>query len=209
MLLLDIETFQVCGKSSIWDFAAIDTVTKQEFHFINAAAVARASDLLRDNFNVRFFERKHVNYCLNNQTAERLNHKEFIGNIQDLVDNYKVISAYNVNFDYGELKRHRIKFDKKLKRVCLWGSFVNAFVNHKYVAWCFDNQYISEKGNIQTSAEIAYRYLFDPDYVHQHTALMDCHSELAIWDKIKARKQKLEKSTSFHIVKKRLKKLGY
>ncbi len=209
MLLLDIETYQICGKSTIWDFAAIDTVTKQEYHFFNSPAVARASQLLRENFNVMFFEQHHVDYCLNNQTALRLNHKEFIGAIQELISQHKVISAYNINFDYRELKRHRVKFDSSVKRVCLWGSFVNAFVNHKYVKWCFDNEYISDKGNIKTSAEIAYRYLCEPDYIHQHTALSDCWSELEIWEKIKTRKQKLESSTSFHIVKKRLKKLGY
>ncbi len=126
MLILDIETYQICGKSTIWDFAAIDSITEEEFHFFNAPAVAHANQLLRDNFNVRFFEQHHVNYCLNNQTALRLDNKEFKEAIQELVNGYKVISAYNINFDYRELKYHRIKFPEKHKRVCLWGSFVSA-----------------------------------------------------------------------------------
>jgi len=210
MLILDIETYQICGKSTIWDFAAIDSITEEEFHFINAPAVAHANQLLRDNFNVRFFEQHHVNYCLNNQTALRLNNKEFKEAIQELVNGYKVISAYNINFDYRELKYHRIKFPEKQKRVCLWGSFVSAYVNHKYVKYCHDNQYVSEKGNILTNAEVAYRYISgDDDYIHQHTALSDCHSELEIWNAIKKRKQKLESKCSFANVKKRLKQLGY
>ena len=209
MLLLDIETYQICGKSTIWDFAAIDTITKQEFHFLNSTAVAKANQLLRENFNVRFFESHHVNYCLDNRTAIRCNNKEFFGAIQDLVDKHRVICAYNINFDYRELKHHRIKFHKNLKKVCLWGCFINAFVNHKYINWCYDNEYLSPKGNIQSNAEVAYRYLSGDDgYVHQHTALSDCWSELVIWERIKARKQKLESGCSYSHLKKRLKKLG-
>ena len=209
MLLLDIETFQIKGKTSIWDFGAIDTVTGEESHFFNSPQVARANKLLRQNFNVRFFEQHHVDYCLNNQTATRLNNQEFYERIQDLVNQHKVVAAYNVNFDVRELKKQGVKF-KGIKPLCLWGSFVTAYVNNKYVKWCFDNEYVSDKGNIQTNAEVAFRYLSgNAGYVHQHTALSDCWSELLIWNKIKGRKQKLEKSGSFALVKKRLKKLGY
>lgn len=210
MLLLDIETFQICGKTSIWDFAAIDTKTEETFHFFNAPMVAKANQLLRDNFNVRFFEQHHVNYCLSNQTAQRLDNREFFEAIQTLINSYKAISAYNLNFDYRELKKQGIKYPAKQKKVCLWGSFVNAFVNHKYVKYCFDNEYISDKGNVQTSAEVAYRYISgDGDYIHQHTALVDCYSELEIWRGIMKRKQKLSSSCSFSNVKKALKGLGY
>ncbi len=210
MLILDIETYQICGKTSIWDFAAIDTVTEEEFHFINAPMVAKANQLLRDNFNVRFFEQHHVDYCLNNQTAQRLNNKEFYVAIQELINSQKVISAYNLNFDYRELKKQGIQYPTKQKKVCLWGSFINAFVNHKYIKFCYDNDYVSEKGNIKTNAEVAYRYISgNATYEHQHTALSDCWSELEIWQGILKRKQKLESSCSFANVKKRCKQLGY
>jgi hypothetical protein len=210
LLILDIETFQICGKSSIWDFAAIDSATGEYFHFMNAPMVAKANQLLRDNFNVRFFEAHHVNYCLSNQTAKRLNNKEFFEAIQALINSQKCISAYNLNFDYKELKKQCITFPERQKKVCLWGSFINAYVNHKYVKYCYDNNYISEKGYIRTNAETAFRYISGhEDYIHEHMALADCWSELEIWEGIVKRKQKLESSCSFANVKKAVKKLGY
>ena len=179
MLILDIETFQIKGKTSIWEFAAIDTITSKFFHWINGPMINQARKLLSTGFNVRFFEDHHIEYCLTNTSGAVVDNKEFYVEIKALLNQYKVISAYNVNFDYRELKKQGVKFPKNQKRVCLWGSFINAFITHKYVNFCLDNQYLSDKGNIQTSAEIAYRYLSgDTSYIHQHTALSDCFSEL-------------------------------
>ena len=210
MLILDIEAYQINGKSSIWDFGAIDTVTGKEYHFINAPLVTKACRLLRADFNIRFFEQHHVDYCLSNQTALRLDNREFFEAIQALINKQKVISAYNLNFDYRELRKQGISFPAKMHKVCLWGSAVNCLVNHKYVKYAYGNNYVSERGNVQTSAEIMYRYVSgDDSYIHQHTALSDCWSELVIWEAIKKKKQKLASSCSWSNVQQKLRKLGY
>ena len=162
LLILDIETFQIKGKTSVWEFAAIDSITEKFFHFINGPMINQARKLLSNDFNVRFFEDHHIEYCLTNTSGAVVDNQEFFNRIQEIINSAKVISAYNLNFDYRELKKQGIKYPKNQKKVCLWGSFINAFVNHKYVNFCIDHEYMSEKGNVQTSAEIAYRYLTSP-----------------------------------------------
>ena len=209
MLILDIETYQIRGKSYIWEFAAVDSITHAFYHVINGPMIDKARKLLAQKFNVRFFEDHHVSYCLTTKAAI-VNNQEFYETIQRVIDNYSVIAAYNLNFDYRELQKQHVVFPEYQKKVCLWGSFINSHVNHKYVKYCYDHEYLSEKGYVQTSAEIAYRYITqDHGYIHQHTALADCWSELEIWEQIKKRKQKLESSTTFHNVRKRLTQLGY
>lgn len=209
MLILDIETFQIRGKNYVWEYAGVDTNTLKFVHVINGPMIDKARKILSSGYGVRFFEDHHVSYCLTTK-AVIVNNQEFYEAIQNQIDAYSVIAAYNINFDYRELQKQGVVFPEHQRKVCLWGSFVNAFVNHKYVKYCYDHEYMSVKGNIQTSAEIAYRYLLqDEGYIHQHTALSDCFSELEIWNRIKGRKQKLESSTTFHTVKRRLKELGY
>ena len=51
----------------------------------------------------------------------------------------------------------------------------------KYVNFCNDNGYVTEKGNIQTKAEIVYRYLKnDKTFEEEHTGLSDCKIEYEI-----------------------------
>lgn len=65
----------------------------------------------------------------------------------------------------------------------------------KYVKWCIEHLFLSEKGNPRTNAETVYRYLIaDNSFIEDHTALSDCEIELSILRKAKARKQKARHS---------------
>ena len=51
----------------------------------------------------------------------------------------------------------------------------------KYCQFCIDNDYVTEKGNIMTKAEIVYRYLFnDLTFLEEHTGLADVKIEYKI-----------------------------
>ena len=65
----------------------------------------------------------------------------------------------------------------------------------KYVDWCIRNDYMSDKGNPKTSAEVVARYMLEDDsFIEAHTALEDCKIELAILQAAKRRKQKARHS---------------
>lgn len=112
------------------------------------------------------------------------------------------IWAYNAKFDRAALNAtiaeesngyRRFFMPYKTRWRDIWGAASECITNTpKYVKWCAKHDYMSEKGNPQTSAEIVYRYLTsDHDFIEQHTALSDCEIELAILLKcFKARKKK-------------------
>lgn len=119
------------------------------------------------------------------------------------IKQYKIKSlyAFNAGFDKNALDstvRYYSNnfvtdfFPSNMTIKCLWsasGSTICA--TKKYVRFCLDNGFISEKGNPRTSAEIVYRYLTQNiDFVEEHTALADALIEFAILQAIKSRKQK-------------------
>ena len=208
MLIFDIETLQIYNKDYIWEYAGLDTLTGNMLHVINMPVISKVLKAQNERRPTRFFEPHHLNHFTDVPFTYRDN-KQFYAEIQEQMNQHKVISAYNIAFDLRHLKKNGIKFGKK-REVCLWGSFVEAFVNHKYVKWAYDNEKLTEKGNVQTNAEVAFQYLTgDLDYKHQHYANDDVCSEFEVWQRIKARKQKMLKRASYANVKKKLKQLGY
>lgn len=208
MLIFDIETLQIYNKNFVWQYAGLDTITGDMINVINIPVIAKVLKAQQEHRPTRFFEPHHLEYFTSIPTAYRDN-KQFYTEIQEQINNHKAIAAYNIAFDLRHLKKNGIKF-KNQKPVCLWGSFVNAFVNHKFVKWSYDNEKLTDKGNIQTNAEVAYQYLAnDLDYKHLHYADTDVISEAYIWERIKQRKQKLEAKTSYANVKRKLKRIGY
>lgn len=100
------------------------------------------------------------------------------GDIKDL--NVKTLYAYNAKFDSTAItKTHRYINNNKSELIydikCLWSLSAQTFMaTKKFVLTAFDNNWLTEKGNIKTSAEIAHRYLTkDVDFVESHTGLED------------------------------------
>jgi hypothetical protein len=206
MLILDIETMQIDGKDFIWEFAAVDTKTGLYAHLINEDNVKGAIKFFnRTKRYPRFFEHKQIQYCYKNRHLY-IDSDGFKYAINKIIENHKVVAAYNISFDKRHLQNIGINFDNT-RSVCLWGSFINSHVNSRYFKWAFDNEYVTPKGNPKTDAETAYKYVTgDTGYIHQHFALADCWTEATIWENIKKRKGKLEESTTFSDVQKKLKK---
>lgn len=97
----------------------------------------------------------------------------------------KHLYAYNVTFDKGALQRLFGAQDfQKLGleyRDIISGIVQTRLVNKKYVAFCNDNGFITEKGNVMTKAEIVYRYLSGAlEFTEEHTGLADCEIEYQI-----------------------------
>jgi len=103
----------------------------------------------------------------------------------------KQVCAYNAGFDrrashndvrYVTASFIRWFFPYNVEFICIWNMACTSILNtDDYVNFAIDNHFISECGNIQTSAECAYRFLInDPSFEESHTGLEDVKIETAI-----------------------------
>ena len=204
MLIFDIETVRIEGQMYIWEFACVDTNTFLQANFINKNTIDIVREL-QGVVDIQFYGKKQDDY-VNKNAHKMVNQAYFKKVIQRIFDGYKVIAAYNINFDQKHLTDFGVNF-KGTRTVCLWGSFAEAYVTSKYIKWALENQFVTEKGNIKTDAETAYKYITkDMDYEHLHFALADCYSEAVIWNGIKKRKGKTYSTTSYNDIKKIIRK---
>ena len=124
---------------------------------------------------------------------------------QDCKDfNVKNIYAYNIKFDKTALNhtlRHlsngyqKYFFPYVVKIKDIWDMAQVITCTKKYLLFCGKNDYVTAKGNPQTSAEVVYRYLSGKtEFKERHTALEDCYIENFILKKVKSRKKKTPKT---------------
>lgn len=98
----------------------------------------------------------------------------------------KEIWAYNVAFDKGSLSRLLGNEFIILDNFVAFYDILPAITTTKlmsksYVKFCQKNNYITEKGNILTKAEIVYRYLTgNNNFIEEHTGLADVEIEYKI-----------------------------
>lgn len=118
-----------------------------------------------------------------------------------LVNCYKIeeVWAYNMAFDKAAFRRligekHFIELCKKVAFYDIIPMVMPTLLTKKYVKFCKTNQYITAAGNLQTKAEIVYRYLFNNvNYIERHLGLQDAIDEYNILCKIFKRKKKIIK----------------
>lgn len=108
-------------------------------------------------------------------------------------DKYNIIgvAAYNTKFDRRALNntlrfltdgKSRYFFPYGVKFYDIWTMAANTiFQTQTYRKMAYDNEWYSEKGNVRTTAEHAWRYLTkNADYDERHTALEDVKIEMEI-----------------------------
>lgn len=99
-----------------------------------------------------------------------------------------VVVAYNAKFDYECLTNFAMSFgfDNFFKPSTevwdLWNIALTILADsNRYVKFCKNNNFTSDKGNLKSSAEVMYRYLTNNlDFEESHTALDDTEIEAAI-----------------------------
>ena len=105
--------------------------------------------------------------------------------------NVKQIWAYNARYDRtalnntcAELSNGFVEFftPYDIKWCDIWDYAGKTLCStSKFIKWVIANDYVTAKGNPQTSAEVVYRYLTqNKEFVENHTALEDCEIEHAI-----------------------------
>ena len=125
--------------------------------------------------------------------------------IADLMNKYNttLVYAYNMNFDRRALnntqkftteERFRYFFPYGTEFRCIWNMACQTLLNTKtYIDFAEKNNLISEKDNVLTSAESAYKFLTkEVDFAESHTGLEDVKIEVAIMAKCYATHKKMD-----------------
>lgn len=118
------------------------------------------------------------------------------------IENYGIteIWAYNVAFDKGAIEDRLLGFSISKLMGFKWYDIMksavhNLYLSPKYVKFCTDNGFVTEKGNLKSSAESGYAYISkDKDFIEEHTGLADCKVEYKLYLKARAKKKKIKRN---------------
>lgn len=113
--------------------------------------------------------------------------------IKDLLEKYQItaVCAYNAAFDTKALNttqrwltksKYRWFLPYGTKVYCIWHMACQVICTQKrYKKFCEENGFISPSGNIQTSAEVVYRYMYRDEFFEEsHTGFEDVCIETEI-----------------------------
>lgn len=114
----------------------------------------------------------------------------------------KRVYAYNCAFDRNALNntlkvlsggKYRYFFPREVKFCDIWHMACQTILKQKrYRKFAEAHGFVSEAGNLRTSAECAYAYMTrDPQFVESHTGLEDVVIETAILQKVLRQKRKV------------------
>ena len=126
--------------------------------------------------------------------------------IADLIEKYniKAVCAYNASFDTKALNttqryltnsKYRYFLPYGTEVYCIWHMACQVICTQKrYIKFCLDNGFVSESGNIKTSAETVFAYMTKNEkYEECHTGLKDVLIETQIMAKCFAQHKKMNK----------------
>lgn len=115
---------------------------------------------------------------------------EVLKNLNNAIARHNVseIWAYNCTFDKSMIAKLIGDKASEYPNICqikwcdIWSAIVmTKCLTRKFVKYCKSNNFVTDKGNIKTSAEVVYGYLTkDKGFEEEHTGLSDCHIELKI-----------------------------
>ena len=194
LLILDTETVGDFAQPFVYDLGYIiidkdfNNLCERRFLISQAHNTSWA-------LNSEFYNTKKNLYDIEKENGFPLTPwNEVIKTFESDIKKYKVkvLSAYNLAFDFralnftehflnNESEKIQNLFDKK-SLLCIWDLACETILkDDEYYDYCIKNKFISEKGNIKTNAETAYRYISNYlDFEEEHTALADVKIEKEI-----------------------------
>ena len=195
VLVVDTETANSIEYPLPYDFgwAVVDTETGEIME--EASYLCREIFLNKEMMDSAYFSEKVPKYWEDVAKGTRkINALMTIRKkVRACMKKYNIhqVCAYNMGFD----KRATINdtryvtdnfikwfFPVKTEFICIWHMACTSFLNtSEYINFAKTHGFVSKAGNIQTSAEVAYRYLKnDPDFEESHTGLEDVKIEVEI-----------------------------
>lgn len=117
----------------------------------------------------------------------------------------KLVGAYNMGFDKRALNntiRYATKsflrwfFPFGTEYFCIWNMACQVIMSEvKFIKFALQNNFVSSKDNIQTSAEVCYRFLTNSiDFIESHTGLEDVEIEVEIMAECYRKHRKMNKN---------------
>lgn len=202
ILTLDTETpgLQDC----VYDFGFVIHNKKGEAVFSYQALVDEIFTNPKKMTKAHFAKKVFTHYAgmLDRQEIRLLPWMQILRDFREVLADFDVdiISAYNLGFDLRALKRTNEKLGdglpmctSALDLIDVWQFACETILNsatYKHIAR--DLGWVSEAGNIRTSAEMAFRFTSDNfGFIEDHTALSDALIESQILADCFATKQKI------------------
>lgn len=196
IIVLDTETTGDFGSPMIYDIGYI--IINKELN-----EVIRRNYIVEEVFKTKFLmdsayyvgKKPMYEQMVTNGEIEIKPYTEIIKILINDIKKYKVktFSAYNLAFDIRALTKSTYLFGysvqeelqktfDKMNMLCLWNLSVDSLMmSEDYEQFCLTNKFVSDKNNIQTSAEVCYRYITkNVDFIEDHTALSDSEIETDI-----------------------------
>lgn len=193
ILVLDTETTNSIDDPIAYDigFAIIDLTGKV---FETYSFVVAETFLDKELMKSAYFADKIPQYWEDIKNGKRLLRKyrtiKFI--LSDVCKKYNIkkICAYNCRFDIrsGNLTQ-RFLTNSKNRYFYNYGiEFMDILKlarqvlknDDSYGEFCYNNNYLTKRGARRYTAEIVYKYLFDNNFIEEHTGLADCLVEAKI-----------------------------
>ena len=134
--------------------------------------------------------------------VELLPFSDILRKLTAIIDLYGVdtIAAYNLQFDERAMANtcnllydNRNWLNRDLRRFCIWRAACEVLYKKKYIRTAFAHDWLTDKGNIKTSAETGYRYISgDMDFEEEHRGLDDCEIEAQLMAAVFRQHQKFD-----------------
>lgn len=195
VLVVDTETANSIEYPLPYDFgwAVVDTETGEIME--EASFLCKEIFLNEEMMNSAYFAEKVPQYWedVAKGTRKIRTLLTIRKKVRECMRKYNIhqVCAYNMGFDKRAtindtrfVTNNFIKwfFPVKTEFICIWHMACTSFLNtSEYINFAKTHGFVSKAGNIQTSAEAAYRYLKnDPNFEESHTGLEDVKIEVEI-----------------------------
>ena len=224
-MVLDIETANSLDDNFAYDigFVVADRKMKiyEEESYVVYDIYAREKELMQSAYyceKLPLYEN-----ALHNSQSKMAQLTTIRKKIHKLCKKHKIkkIYMYNASFDYRGCNKTLRYITKSKMRwffpcgveiCCIWHMACQTICNRmNYAKFCLDNGFYSKANNMQTSAEIVYRFLSNQlEFEEEHTGLADVKIELAILCRCLQYHEKIDHSirrNCYQIPQKKFKKL--
>ena len=209
VLVLDIETANISEDALAYDVGFAVADKKGNIYETHSYMVA---EMFLDNYNkslmdTAYYAKKLPKYWEDYNAGKRklasiLTIRRIV---QQVMKKYDItdVFAYNAYFDKSGLDRTvryltksnvRFFFPYNIEIHCIWHMATQVICQQKtYFEKAIAHNWISEKGNLQTSAEVVFAYISgNPDFQEEHTGLEDVTIETKIMAKCFAQHKKMK-----------------
>lgn len=193
IMILDTETIGI-EKLYMYDLGYIIARETEDKTFIPIEKKQFIIDQVYNNkmlFESAYYNEKRPRYTsiLKGRRARLKKMGHALTIMRNDIEKYDVdqVWAYNMPFDSSVLKFNADKFNlvnpiEHLPQLDIMGIATD-FIHSKedYMKYAVKNGYVTKANNIQTNAEITFKYISDiEDFEEEHMALQDCEIELDI-----------------------------